>query len=320
MEYTRSEAKPWANQHIKNFYMCPLTPLNKDYTLDEAGIRSNIDQYIDMGIEGLVVGGFIAECWNLPVDEWLRYHEIVADAVAGRTDLWSIILDPSVHQGLQKMHAIEKMGYNGVEVMNPSVQLKTDDEIFAFFKYMTDHSNMAICLYRTPVSGTVLSHDLMRRLGDIDTMVAVKQGLMNRMETLKLRSIMRPDFIVSEPVEYWFLHDLRNGGQVVWGELSYILYGKKRPLVRDYIALARAGKWEEAHAAWEKLAAVRDLYAEKFLWHAARTATYSGALANMKVWFEAIGLKAGPIMPPVAPINPATREELIGLIKATGAA
>jgi len=320
MDFTRSEAKNWANTNIKGFYMCPLTPLNEDFSLDEEGIRSNIEKYIEMGIEGLVMGGFIAECWNLPVDEWLRYHQIVADAVAGRVDLWTIILDPSVHQALQKMDAVEKMGYNGAEVMNPSVQLKTDDEIFEYFKYMTDHSDLAICLYRTPVSGTVLSFDLMHRLADLETMVAVKQGVLSRMETLKLRKVMRDDFIVSEPLEYWFLDDIRHGGQVVWGELSYILYGKKRPLVREYIALGQAGKWEEARAVWMQLDDVRELYADNFLWHAIRTATYSGALANMKIWYEAIGLKAGPIMPPVKGIDPAKREQLVAEIKALGAA
>lgn len=320
MDFTRSEAKVWANANIKNFYMCPLTPLNDDFTLDEEGMRFNIEKYIEMGIEGLVMGGFIAECWNMPLDQWLRYHQIVADAVAGRVDLWTIILDPSVHQALQKMDAVQKMGYNGAEVMNPSVQLKTDDEIFEYFKYMTDHSDLAICLYRTPVSGTVLSFDLMHRLADLETMVAVKQGVLSRMETLKLRKVMRDDFIVSEPLEYWFLDDLRHGGEVVWGELSYILYGKKRHLVREYIALGRAGKWEEARAVWIQLDDVRELYADNFLWHAVRTATYAGALANMKIWYEAIGLKAGPIMPPVKAIDPAQRERLVAEIKALGAA
>jgi 4-hydroxy-tetrahydrodipicolinate synthase len=35
MQYTRSEAKAWSTEHIKDFYMCPLTPLNEDFTLDE---------------------------------------------------------------------------------------------------------------------------------------------------------------------------------------------------------------------------------------------------------------------------------------------
>jgi len=41
------------------------------------------------------------------------------------------------------------------------VQLRTDDEIFDWFKFITDRSDMAVMLYRTPVSGKVLGWDLM---------------------------------------------------------------------------------------------------------------------------------------------------------------
>jgi 4-hydroxy-tetrahydrodipicolinate synthase len=94
MEFTRKEAKQWALKNVRGLYMCPLSPVTPDFKFDEAGLRENIEKYVDMGIDGLVVGGFISECWNVKPAEWNRYHEIVADAVKGRMDLWTIILDP----------------------------------------------------------------------------------------------------------------------------------------------------------------------------------------------------------------------------------
>ena len=298
-DYSRKDAKAWALEKIKGFYMCPISPVGDDFNFDYKQLRENIDQFIDMGIEGLVVGGFIAECWNVPLREWLKYHQVVAEAARGRIPLWTIILDPSVHQALEKLDYVEKLGFEGAEVINPVVQMRTDDEIFDWFKYLTDRSNLAICLYRTPVSGKVLGFDLMRRLADLDTCVAVKQGHIIRAETLKLRRDLRKDFIVSDPLESVFLDDLRHGGQVVWGELSYILYGKLRPLVTQYRQLAAQGKWEEAYQVSCKLDPVRDYYGDIFLWTVAQTATYASALAGLKVWFEEIGLHAGRIMPPV---------------------
>ncbi|TAJ20098.1 MAG: dihydrodipicolinate synthase family protein, partial [Rugosibacter sp.] len=233
MEFTRKEAKQWALNKVSGLYMCPLSPVTPDFKFDEAGLRENIEQYVDMGINGLVVGGFISECWNVKPAEWNRYHEVVADAVKGRMDLWTIILDPEASVAVEKMAFVEKLGYNGAEVINPVIQLRTDDEIFDWFKYVTDRSDLAVCLYRTPVSGKVLGVDLMNRLADIDTIIGAKQGELNRAVTLRLRRLMRPDFMVMEPAEYWFLDEQRVGGQVLWGELSYMLYGKKRHLVKD---------------------------------------------------------------------------------------
>ena len=320
VDFSRSETKAWALEHIKDFYMCPITPMKDDFTMDEEGIRYNIEKYIEWGIPGLVVGGFIAEGWNMTLKDWFRFHEIVAEAAKGRIDLWTIILDPSVHQALEKMDYVEKLGYNGAEVINPVVQLRTDDEIYDYFKYMTDRSNLAICLYRTPVSGKVIGLDLMKRLADIDTIVAVKQGSLNRDETLMIRRNMREDFIVSDPSEYWFLDDLRKGGQVVWGEMSYIVYGKKRTLVKEYIALARQGKWEEAYGIWDQLNPIREFLSNLVMMQIARTASYASTVAGIKVWFETIGLKAGPVVPPVHNLSAGQKEELKAQILKLGVA
>ncbi|MBT9281377.1 MAG: dihydrodipicolinate synthase family protein [Hydrogenibacillus schlegelii] len=318
MEFTRSEAKAWSQAHLRDFYMCPLTPMTADLTLDEAGLRENIEAYVEMGINGLVVGGFISEGWNMKLADWYRYHEIIADANKGRMDLWTIILDPSVHQALEKMAFVEKLGFSGAEVINPVVQLRTDDEIYDYFKYLTDHSNLAIVLYRTPVSGKVLSLELLKRLAELETIVGVKQGSLNHAETLKLRRELRDDFIVAEPWERFFLDDLRYGGQVIWGELSYIIYGQKRPLMKEYMELARAGKWDEAYRKWAELEAVRDLYDDVFIWEIARTSTYASALAMLKVWYEAIGLKAGPMLPPVRDVASERKEWLRAKLQEVG--
>ncbi len=318
MEYTRSDAKQWAVEKIKGFYMCPISPVGDDLHIDEAKLRENIDAFIDMGIEGLVVGGFFAEGWNLTPSQWVRFHEVVSEAGKGRIPLWTIILDPCVHTAIDKMKVVESLGFEGAEVINPVVQLRSDDEIYDWFKYLTDHTDLAICLYRTPVSGAVLSFDLMHRLADIDTVVAVKQGAGGRADTLKLRRDLREDFVVCDPNEAVFLEELRSGGQCVWGELSYILYGKKRHHVTEYRALAAAGKWEEARAASMQLNDVRLLMEETLLWKIMLTATYAATIASVKVWFDAIGLHGGRMIPPVRELSDADADKLRGQLQELG--
>lgn len=319
MDFTPGEAKQWALRKVRGFYLCPITPLQKNgVEFDEAAMRENVEAYVEMGIDGLVVGGFIAECWNMTFADWLRYHQVMADAVKGRLDLWTIILDPSVHQALQKMEYVQKLGYNGAEVINPIVQLRTDDEIYDYFAYLAKRSPLAICLYRTPVSGKVMGLDLMRRLADIDTMIGVKQGELNRAVTLKMRREMRNDFIIMDPAEYWYLDEQKEGGQVLWGELSYILYGKKRQLMKDYVRLAAAGDWQAASQAWLGLKAVRQYFEDEFVWTVANTFTYAGALATLKLWYEEIGLKAGPIMPPLRNPPPERRQAVADQLQALG--
>jgi 4-hydroxy-tetrahydrodipicolinate synthase len=318
LDYSRNDAKSWALKTITGFYQCPISPVTADGKMDEAGLRENIEKFIDVGIDGLVVGGFISECWNLTLADWYRYHEVVADAAKGRMQLATIILDPSVHQALEKMNFCEKIGFQSAEVINPVVQLRSDDEIYAWYKYLTDRSNMAVCLYRTAVSGKVIGFDLIKRLADLDTVVAVKQGSLVRAETLKLRRMVREDFIVSDPNEAVFLDDLRHGGQVVWGEMSYLVFGKKRVLIDQYRKLAAEGKWEEAYQVSQQLAPVREFLEDMLIWEIVRTATYAGAVGGIKVWFEALGFNAGTVMPPVAPPSDEKKEWIRGKVQELG--
>jgi 4-hydroxy-tetrahydrodipicolinate synthase len=317
-EFTRSEAKAWAKQRVRDFYAAPITPLTKDFQLDEAGIRDNIEAYIDWGVDGLVIGGFANETWNMRPEWWYRLHEITADAVRGRTDLWTIILDPCAEVCIDKLKHVEKLGFSGAELMNPMTQLRGDDEIYNFFKYVTDRSDLAICLYRTPVSGKVMGLELLKRLVDIPTVVCTKQGNLNRAESLLLRRSLRDDFIVSDPTEHFYLDDLREGGQVLFAEFSYLIYGRKRSVLRSYVNKARAGDWEGAYADWKSLRPIWYLYEDEFMNPLIRTASYASLMSVIKIWCETLGLKAGPMKPPVEHLPPADRERLVGRIKELG--
>jgi 4-hydroxy-tetrahydrodipicolinate synthase len=319
VDYSRKETKAWAKSNVKGFYEAPLTPYTKDGQIDEVGIRSNVEAFIEMGVDGLVIGGYAAEAWNLTLSDWFRYHEIYVDAVKGRVDLGTIVLDPSVHQCLEKLEFCEKLGLNSAEVMNPSVQLKTDDEIYNFYKYLTDHNDMAIVLYRTPISGTVLSMDVMKRLADLDTMVGVKQSSLSRGDTLKLRRDIRDDFSIYEPWECFWYDDLKMGYPLIsWAGLSYILYGKRRGELREYEKLALEGKWEESWKVFQGLRAIYKLWDDTIAQYIARTGSYASGLTILKPWFDAIGLEGGHVLAPVTDPDEAAREKLTGELRELG--
>lgn len=310
LDFTRSEAKTWALENLKGFYECPITPISPDLTLDEAGIRENIEAYIDMGIPGLVVGGNVAEGWNLKLSDWMRYHEIIADANKGRMKLWTILLDHSVHQALEKLDRLQGIGFEGAEVMNPPFQLKSDDEIYAYFEYLTNHSDLAVMLYRTPVAGKLMSIDLMKRICDLDTVVGMKQGSIMQGDTARVRNAMRKDIVVSEPLEYFVLEDLRVGGQVMWANFCYIAFGKQRANMKAYFDLGVVGDFEAAREKWLLVRDAGALFEEIMVTRIINTGSYASAIPYMKAWFEMIGLKAGTILPPVKPLTDENREWL----------
>ena len=318
LPYTKSEAKAWSKETIVNWYDCPITPFNADDSLDEKGLRENIEYYIDIGETGLVLGGFVAECWNTTVTEWMRYHKVIAETAAGRIPLHTIIFDPSVHQAMEKLNYVQSIGFEAAEVVTPIVQLRADDEIFDYYKYLADNSDLAIIFYRSAVSGHLMSLDLCRRLSEIPSIVGMKQGSLNHADSVKLRHICRDDFLVSDPIETHWFNDLRHGGQVMYGAFHHIVYGKKRHLLEEYTELARKGDWDGAFKKYTELGPIRELLDDVMLGPLSSNFTYATTLGNMKAWYDIMGLAAGPLRSPMRQVSHEKREWLADRLKVLG--
>jgi len=318
--FAKHEAQAWAQTHLKGLYLCPLTPFKEDFSLDEEGLRENLQAFLDMGVDGLVVGGFFAEGWNMTLEEWKAYHRIVAEEVGGRIPLFTIILDYSAYQALERLRYVEELGYTGAEVMNPPVQLRTEEEIYAYFRFLAERTQLALVLYRTPVSGKVYSHETVERLAEIPNIVGVKNGTLAWTDSIALRRRVAGRLVVSEPDEAVFVYDVAFfGGQLLYGELSLILYGKQRHHLRRYTDLVLAGDFSQARPLSEALEPVRKVYREVLLERIARTASYVGAHPYLKAWFELLGLRAGPTRPPLpARISEEEKEDLARRLQAVG--
>lgn len=316
-----SDARAWAAENLRGFYMCPVTPLTADFELDEDGLRHNIEAFVDMGCTGLVVGGFIAEGWNMTPAEWQRYHEVVADATAGRVPLFTIIVDPSAYQAIEKMRFVESLGYVGAEVMNPSVQLRSDNDVVSFFDYVAPATSLALVLYRTPISGFVYSHDVVVRIAEHNpNIVGIKNGTVNWSDSITLRRRIGDQLVISEPQErYWAYDAALFGGRVLFGELSLLLYGKLRTQLLEYSDRALAGDLEGALPAAAKLDPVRQIWDDVLVRRIAATGSYTAGMPYLKAWFEMLGLRAGPVRPPVTPrLSGTEREQLEQKLTAAG--
>lgn len=310
LPYTRAGAKAWAKQHVRGFYEAPITPFTPDFEIDEPAVRQIADQYVDWGVPVVCVGGNVSEGWNMTPTQWAQLHEIWADAVAGRMDLWTILLDPSLAVCQEKLAFVGQLGYTGAEVMNPVAYLVSDDDVYGFFEQLSASSNLALFLYRTPVTKVMMSIPLVQRLAGLDTVIGVKEGSLNHGEADELQRVCPDDFIVCYPVERHYLDHVRKGGQVLWATFFLTVYGKQRDLLREYVRLAEEGRYEEARVVSDRLDPARKLIDEVIGNFVKKTGSYARSIARIKVWFEAVGLPGGPVLPPVAQVSAAERDAL----------
>lgn len=308
--YSPKEAKQWARDHMVGCTNAPTTPFKDDFSIDFEALEFNVNKYAEVGLYGLMTGGNMAEAWNMTPTEWYEYTRCCAKAAAGRMMLTSVILDPSPFTVIEKASVLDELGYDFIEVINPILQLRSDDDIYGYFKYLNDHQPLAIVLYQTPTSGMVLSHGLINRLADLDKVVGIKNGMSNPADTIAMRKLVGDRIVVTEPMESFYLWDAAvHGAQCIFGTLEVIIYGNKREQLFKLMDHAAKGEIDAALPLFHELEPIRDLLVEMFMVPLVSRTVYN--LAPIKYWLDLLGYKMGVCRPPLAPVASEADKERI---------
>jgi 4-hydroxy-tetrahydrodipicolinate synthase len=153
------------------------TPFDQSGRIDETAFAANIDRLIEAGADGFVVAGCTGEFWTLSHEERARIYDIAAEAVAGRVTLILGTGAVTVDETVVLTNMAEEAGADGVLILPPYFVKLTDDEIFAHYRDVVGRTRMPILLYNIPGNAVNwLTPALVRRLADLDTVVAVKES------------------------------------------------------------------------------------------------------------------------------------------------
>jgi 4-hydroxy-tetrahydrodipicolinate synthase len=153
------------------------TPFDDDDKIDEKEFAESVDRLIDAGANGFVVAGCTGEFWTLSHEERARYYSLAVEAVAGRVTLVVGTGAVTVDETVKLTNMAYKAGADGVLILPPYFVKLTDDEIFAHYRDVVSQTRVPILLYNIPGNAVnALSPALVRRLADLDTIVAIKES------------------------------------------------------------------------------------------------------------------------------------------------
>ncbi|EKF42594.1 dihydrodipicolinate synthetase [Nitratireductor indicus C115] len=167
-----------AQARLKGIFNITMTPFAKDGALDKAGLARNVERVIELGYDGVLIGGTYGEFPTMTVAERAEIFTHVMDVIGDRIPamLCSAGSDPRDVFELTKLAG----DLGGVPMVTaPFVSEITDDQIVEFFREVAPLSKTGIIIYNAPGIGITLSPALIERLADIDGMVGLKQGDLN---------------------------------------------------------------------------------------------------------------------------------------------
>jgi len=308
--YSRSNAKSYARVNLQGIWGAIPYPFTSDDELDETGLRSNLRYYLDNQLlDGIYCGHFMSEFWALTSQERKRAAEIAVDECLGRVPVMVHTGHTSVKESIELSHHAQRIGADYLAVGNPYVIAHADEQIYSYFRAISDSTELGILITNTSYTGITLSPQLISRLADLENIIAVKNApkMEHTLETIRL---VGDRIIVSHPDERTFFSLMRDqGSRLYMSSASPFLIQKPGwTPIKDYTALVLDNRIEEASVIAQSLDPVRQVF-DKWMrdpWPTRRLMP----IAYLKSWSDMMGMVGGSVRPPLLPITDAEHEEL----------
>jgi len=174
---TPGEIKPL----LRGVVNVQCTPFKLVTEIDKEALRDNTRFMIENGIvEGrgvLVIGGSIGEGFSLSEAEYKRLIDVVVEEADGRVPICVGCVRPVTQPVIELARYAEEAGADCIMALAPHYYPnEPEDVVYAHFKAIADATDIPIVIYNNPAAtGQDLSVSLLRRLAEIDQIVACKE-------------------------------------------------------------------------------------------------------------------------------------------------
>jgi 4-hydroxy-tetrahydrodipicolinate synthase len=141
-------------------------------------IRWLIDHGIREGTGVLLIAGGYGEGYFLEDSELFALIDVLVDEAGGEVPTMVGIFDLSARTAARRARYAGDAGIDFLELGLPHYSCPSEDDVFLYHQYITDHADIGIMTYNnfwvTPAPGFEISRSLMERLADLDNMVGFK--------------------------------------------------------------------------------------------------------------------------------------------------
>jgi 4-hydroxy-tetrahydrodipicolinate synthase len=174
-----------------------VTPFRHDLSLDESALRKLIRRQIDAGIDYLVPCGTTGESPTLSRAEHVRVVAITVEEARGQLPVLAGAGGYNTANVIELGNELEKLGVDGLLSVNPYYNRPTQEGLYQHFKAIAEGVPLPIVLYNIPGRTSVnIETPTLRRLADVDNIVAVKEASGNISQMAAVCHAMPDDFDV----------------------------------------------------------------------------------------------------------------------------
>jgi len=279
-----------------------ITPFHEDKSLDEEGLKRNVEYLSKTGISGMVPCGTTGEAATLTFEEHKRVIEIAVEnstvpVIAGTGS-------NNTREAVELTCHAAEAGAHAALLITPYYNKPNDRGMFEHFKTVAEKCNIPMVLYNVPKrTGIDLKPELVAKLSRIKNIVAVKEasGSLSQLSQI-IEQTRESDFSVLCGDDDLTLPSIALGAQ---GVISVVANVAPRKTVAMVNAMLK-GDLEKARSLHYELAPlVRAMFLET-------------NPIPVKSAQKYLGLAGGPLRLPLAEMSPDKESILKGVLESLG--
>lgn len=176
----------------KGYIPAITTPFDAVGAYDEKAQLALLEWLGSIGLHGLVVAGTTGEWFSMTPEERERQIRITGERLKGKMTLLCGCNAYTAREALDYAAVAAEAGFDGILVCPPPYVVPTDNEIYEFFKEISDSSPLPICVYNwTRGTNVDLPLPLIERLAELEKVVALKNSTPSLGNFLKTFFAMR---------------------------------------------------------------------------------------------------------------------------------
>ncbi len=279
-----------------------ITPFLQDESLDEEGLKRNIEYLNKTGIAGIVPCGTTGESATLTFEEHKRVVEIAVEA--SKVPVIAGTGSNNTREAMELTRHAAKAGADAALLITPYYNKPNDRGMYEHFKRIAENCDIPIVLYNVPKrTGIDLKPELVAKLSRIKNIVAIKEasGSLSQQSQI-IEQTRSSDFVLLSGDDDLTLPTMALGGQGVVSVVANVAPGKTVAMVeavfKEDMEKARALHYELAPL-------VRAMFLET-------------NPIPVKTAHKYLGLANGPLRLPLGEMAPANEAKLKEIVERLG--
>ena len=279
-----------------------ITPFLKDESLDEEGLKRNIEYLNKTGIAGIIPCGTTGESATLTFEEHKRVVGIAVEA--SKVPVIAGTGSNNTSEALELTRHAAKAGADAALLITPYYNKPNDKGMYEHFKKIAENCDIPIVLYNVPKrTGIDLKPELVAKLSRIKNIVAIKEasGSLSQQSQI-IEQTRGSDFVLLSGDDDLTLPTIALGGQGVVSVVANVAPRKTVTMV-DAALKVDMEKARELH--YELAPLVRAMFLET-------------NPIPVKTAHKYLGLANGPLRLPLGEMAQANEAKLKEIVERLG--